>query len=179
MIRELRIANLKGFRGEHHIRLAPLTLIYGSNSAGKSSLIQSLLLLKQTIESSDPEQPELVVRGALADIMAPLRACLTTAVREGLIRSNPARDADLPHRPTVEDMEDDEAKAMSRDELAEMLALVPEQWHLFFWFLAATGIRISEAVALQWRHLALDAAVPHVKVRRALVKGRMGPLKSR
>jgi integrase len=63
---------------------------------------------------------------------------------------------DLPHRPTAEDMEDDEAKAMSRDELAEMLALVPDQWHLFFWFLAATGVRISEAVALQWRHLALD-----------------------
>ncbi len=32
--------------------------------------------------------------------MAPLRACLASAVREGLIRSNPARDADLPHRPT-------------------------------------------------------------------------------
>jgi len=40
------------------------------------------------------------------------------------------------------------------------------QWHLFFWFLAATGVRISEAIALQWRHLALDAPVPHVKVRR-------------
>lgn len=53
-----------------------------------------------------------------------------------------------------------DAKAMSRDELAEMLALVPEQWHLFFWFVAATGVRISEAIALQWRHLALDAPVP-------------------
>jgi hypothetical protein len=29
-------------------------------------------------------------------------------------------------------VEDDEAKAMSRDELAEILALVPPQWHLFF-----------------------------------------------
>jgi integrase len=86
---------------------------------------------------------------------------------------------DLPHRPTVKDMEEDEAKAMSRDELAEILALVPDQWHLFFWFLAATGVRISEAIALQWRHLPLDAPVPHVKVRRALVKGRMGPPKSR
>lgn len=112
------------------------------------------------------------------NIMAPLRACLTTGVREGLIRSNPARDVDLPHRPTVEDMEE-EAKAMSRDELAEILALVPDQWHLLFWFLAATGVPISEAIALQWRHLALDAPVPHVKVRRALVKGSMGPPKSR
>ena len=31
------------------------------------------------------------------NIMAPLPACLSSAVREGLIRSNPARDADLPH----------------------------------------------------------------------------------
>lgn len=111
--------------------------------------------------------------------MAPLRASLTTAVREGLIRSNPARDVDPPHRPTAEDTEGDEAKAMSRDELAQMLAVVPEQWHLFFWFLAATGVRISEAVAMQRRHVALDAPLPHVKVRRALVKGRMGPPKSR
>ena len=48
-------------------------------------------------------------RVALSDatvrnIMAPLRACLASAVREGLIRSNPARDADLPHRPTAEDV---------------------------------------------------------------------------
>jgi len=124
-------------------------------------------------------QKRLLSDATVRNIMAPLRACLTTAVREGLIRSNPARDVDLPHRPTVEDMEDDEAKAMSRDELAEMLALVPEQWHLFFWFLAATGVRISEAIALQWRHLEIDAPVPYVKVRRALVKGRMGPPKSR
>jgi integrase len=68
---------------------------------------------------------------------------------------------------------------MSCGQLAEMLALVPEQWHLFFWFLAATGVRTSEAIALQWRHLALDAPLPHVKVRHALVKGRMGPPKSR
>jgi predicted ATPase len=68
LLHELRISNLKSFRGAHRVPLAPLTLIYGSNSAGKSTLIQALLLLKQTIEGSDPEQPELVVRGALADL---------------------------------------------------------------------------------------------------------------
>jgi integrase len=30
-----------------------------------------------------------------------------------------------------------------------MLAVVPDDWHLFFWLLAATGVRISEAIALQ------------------------------
>ena len=112
-------------------------------------------------------------------IIAPLRAALATAVREGLIRSNPARDVDLPHRPTAEGSEEDDVKVLKRDELAMVLALVSERWSLFHWFLASTGLRISEAVALQWRHLVLDGATPHVKVRRALVKGRMGPPKSK
>ncbi len=113
------------------------------------------------------------------NIVTPLRACLASAVREGLLRSNPARDVDLPHRPTAEEAEEEEVRAMSREELATLLGLFPERWRLFFWFLAATGVRISEAVALQWRHLELDGSTPHVKVRRALVKGRMGPPKSR
>ncbi len=113
------------------------------------------------------------------NLVVPLRACLATAVREGLLRANPSREVDLPHRPTAEDMEDDDVKAMSREELSTLLDHFPEKWRLFFWFLAATGLRISEAVALQWRHVEFDPDRPHVKVRRALVKGRMGPPKTR
>jgi integrase len=113
------------------------------------------------------------------NIMAPLRACLASAVREGLIRSNPAREADLPHRPTAEESEDEEVKAMSEGELATLLALISDRHRLLFRMLAATGLRISETIALQWRHLELDGSKPHVKVRRALVKGRMGAPKSR
>ncbi len=111
--------------------------------------------------------------------VTPLRACLATAVREGLIRSNPSREVDLPHRPTAEDSEGEEVRAMSREELATLLDLIPGDWQVFFRFLAATGLRVSEALALQWRHLELDGSRPHVKVRRASVKGRMGPPKSR
>ncbi len=113
------------------------------------------------------------------NIVTPLRACLATAAREGLIRSNPARDVDLPDRRDGGEPEDDEVKAMSREELAALLAAFPQTWHLFFWFLSVTGVRISEAIALQWRHIDLDEANPHLKVRRALVKGRLGPPKSR
>jgi len=63
------------------------------------------------------------------NITKPLRACLASAVREGLIRSgNPARDVDMPHRPTAEDSEDKEVRSMTRDELATLLALFPERW---------------------------------------------------
>ncbi len=128
----------------------------------------------------DPvKQGRALSDGTIRNIIKPLRGCLATAVREGLIRSNPARDVDLPHRPTAEDSEDDEIRTMSREELATFLECCPERWRVFFWFLAATGLRISETVALQWRHLELDGPSPHVKVRRALVKGRMGPPKTR
>jgi hypothetical protein len=78
----------------------------------------------------------------IRNIIKPLRACLASAVREGLIRSNPARDADMPHRPTAEGSEE-EVRAMTRDELETLLALFPERWRLFFALLAATGLRIS------------------------------------
>lgn len=126
-----------------------------------------------------PDRRVALSDATVRNIVKPLRGCLTTAVREGLIRSNPARDIDLPHRPTAEDADGDLVKAMSSTELATLLELLPGRWQLFFWLLGATGLRISEAIALQWTHIVLDGSHPHVKVRRALVKGVMGPPKSR
>lgn len=125
------------------------------------------------------EQEQALADQTVRNIVVPLRACLATAVREGLLRSNPSREVDLPHRPTAEDAEDEQVKAMTRAELAAFLAASSPEWRLFFWFLAATGVRISEAMALQWRHVDLEAEAPHVKIRRALVKRRMGPPKTR
>jgi integrase len=126
-----------------------------------------------------PGRREPLSDKTIRNVIGPLRACLATAVREGLIRSNPARDIDLPHRPTAEDTEDEEVRVMNEEELRALLKQFPEQWWLFFWFLAATGLRISEAIAVQWRHLQLDGSTPHVKVRRGVVRGKLGPPKSR
>ncbi len=52
MIASLYFRHFKAFQEAHDIELRPLTLIYGSNSSGKSSLLQALLLLKQTLEPS-------------------------------------------------------------------------------------------------------------------------------
>src|SRR5579872_4429011 len=38
------------------MRLAPLTGLFGTNSSGKSSILQFLLMLKQTVESADRAQ---------------------------------------------------------------------------------------------------------------------------
>ena len=105
-------------------------------------------------------------------ILCPLRACLGSAVHEGLIRSNPCAGAALPARATDYDADDaDEVRALTSDQLAAFLAIVDPRHRVLFRLLASTGLRISEALALQWRHLQLDGDRPHVKVRRAIVKG--------
>jgi len=56
MLTALRLTNFKSWDDTGPVRLAPLTIFFGRNSSGKSSLIQSLLLMKQTAESLDPRQ---------------------------------------------------------------------------------------------------------------------------
>ena len=53
MLTSLHIKNFKGWKDTGEIRLAPLTVIFGANSAGKSSLGHLLLALKQTAQSTD------------------------------------------------------------------------------------------------------------------------------
>lgn len=102
--------------------------------------------------------------------LAPVRSCLATARREGLIRSNPADKAVLPRR-DEQDVEDEEpkARALTRAQLGMFLRIVPSSWRLLFEFLAATGLRWSELVALRWCDVVLDGGQPHIRVRRAIV----------
>lgn len=53
MLTRLRIKNFKAWSDTGDIPLAPITVFFGNNSSGKSSLDQLLLLLKQTAESPD------------------------------------------------------------------------------------------------------------------------------
>jgi predicted ATPase len=53
MLTEMHLKNFKAWKNTGSIRLAPLTVIFGANSAGKSSLGHLLLALKQTALSTD------------------------------------------------------------------------------------------------------------------------------
>ncbi len=53
MLKKLRITNFKGWKDTKEITFAPITLFFGANSSGKSSIGQFLMLMKQTAESSD------------------------------------------------------------------------------------------------------------------------------
>jgi predicted ATPase len=53
MFREIRIRNFKLWEDTGSIRMAPITLFFGINSSGKSSIGQFLMMLKQTVQSPD------------------------------------------------------------------------------------------------------------------------------
>lgn len=57
MLKELTIRNFKAWREIKSMKLSRITGLFGSNSSGKSSVIQALLLLKQTLESPDRTLP--------------------------------------------------------------------------------------------------------------------------
>ena len=52
MITHIRMKNFKSWEDSGTVKLAPLTGFFGTNSSGKSSLLQMLLLLKQTVGKS-------------------------------------------------------------------------------------------------------------------------------
>ena len=50
MITELRAQNFKSWKDTGKLQVAPLTGFFGANSSGKTSILQTLLMLKQTVE---------------------------------------------------------------------------------------------------------------------------------
>ncbi|NJL32175.1 MAG: AAA family ATPase [Phycisphaerales bacterium] len=53
MLTSLSLTNFKAWQNIDKMRLAPITALFGTNSSGKSSILQFLLMLKQTADSSD------------------------------------------------------------------------------------------------------------------------------
>ena len=68
MFTEIGIENFKAFGKMQRIPLKPITLLYGPNSSGKSSLMQALLLFKQTLEESNDDKIVLLPKGNLVDL---------------------------------------------------------------------------------------------------------------
>jgi hypothetical protein len=50
-IAEIGVAGFKSIGDEQSIEIRPLTILAGANSSGKSSMMQPLLILKQTLEA--------------------------------------------------------------------------------------------------------------------------------
>lgn len=73
MLTSLSAQNFKSWQSIE-MRLAPLTGLFGTNSSGKTSILQLLLLLKQTVVSTDKAQVfsfggDLVSLGTFRDVV--------------------------------------------------------------------------------------------------------------
>lgn len=63
MFTHLRVENLKCFADSGLLKLRPLTFFMGPNSSGKSTLLQAILLVRQTVDSLDVRNPIVVDDG--------------------------------------------------------------------------------------------------------------------
>jgi integrase len=130
---------------------------------------------------------EYLADRTLRRLFAPSAALLATSVDEGLIPHNAARDVALPSGrdalrrfdPDVDEPSAGKAPALTREQLGTFMLVADNRWRVLYELLAATGLRISEAIALRGRDLSLDGDRPVVRVRRARVDGRCGRPKSR
>lgn len=75
MLTSLSLTNFKAWKSIPKMRLAPITGLFGTNSSGKSSILQFLLMLKQTADSADRsvvlnlgDDKSLVSLGTISDV---------------------------------------------------------------------------------------------------------------
>lgn len=114
---------------------------------------------------------------SIRQAIAPVRALFATALEEGLIRTNPAAGLRLAiSRPEGADAEE-HAKALTEPELLAVLEAVDPRWRLFVEFVAHTGMRIGEAVAIRWSDV--DLGQRRVHVRRRWYRGTFARPKSK
>ena len=67
MITKWKVFNFKSVRKETELEFAPLTIFAGANSSGKSTFLQSILLVAQTL-SHKVSSRSVVLNGALAKL---------------------------------------------------------------------------------------------------------------
>ncbi len=68
MLTALQIGNFKAFAEAQRIPIRPLTLIYGANSSGKSSIIHSIVLARHAMETGDLDIHRTNIGGEAVDL---------------------------------------------------------------------------------------------------------------
>ena len=63
MLKKIGLKNVRSFKELKDFELKPITVLCGTNSSGKSSIIKTLLLWKQTLENLSLTRPGFVMNG--------------------------------------------------------------------------------------------------------------------
>lgn len=67
-ITKITIENFKGIGERVEIPLRPITLLFGANSAGKSTILQALLYLRELLERENADADRMMASGAAIDL---------------------------------------------------------------------------------------------------------------
>lgn len=110
-------------------------------------------------------------------LMIPVKAIFATAVEDEVIKTNPASAIRYSSVRANTEQEEENVKSLSEDELAAYIAATPDADRLLVEFMADTGVRIGEALALRWKYV--DLGTMTFRVRWTLSRGRWSPTKSR
>jgi predicted ATPase len=68
LIKSLSLKNFKGFSEEVRIELRPITLLFGANSAGKSSVLQALQYVREILERQNVNADRTLQGGEAVDL---------------------------------------------------------------------------------------------------------------
>lgn len=68
VIQSVAIANFKGFSEEVRIELRPITLLFGANSAGKSSVLHALQYVREILERNNANADRTIQGGDAVDL---------------------------------------------------------------------------------------------------------------
>lgn len=71
-ISALTIAGFKGIAQQAHIPLAPITLLFGANSTGKSTVLQALLYLYEVIVERNFDPQYSSITGEQLSLIGPV-----------------------------------------------------------------------------------------------------------
>jgi len=111
----------------------------------------------------------ILSRKTINDSLIPLRQILGRAVRDGQLPNNPALSTD-PDDPLELPYEQPPMLYLSRADALRYLTACPVDYRLLAEVLIGSGIRIGEALALEWRDVDWDS--PALRIQRAVKKRR-------
>lgn len=105
----------------------------------------------------------------IRNVINMLSSCMALAVDEGHATTNPCRRVRLPQQARIEH----EERFLSYEEFLRLHDAINAHYRPFITFLVGTGLRWSEATALEGRHISLENGT--VRVQQAWKKGPEGP----
>jgi integrase len=163
--RGLALSTRAAYTRDLHSRICPFFKNYRMADIGAPEVCEFVEQL----------EGEGLATASIKKVLAPLKALFATAVQHGVVPFNPTIGIRVRQH-------EQQASARSQrpiplEHTRALLAALPERERLLCMLLAATGVRISEALGLEWSDVELGAR-PQIHIRRQYYRGEPKQLKT-